>query len=298
VTSVSLVEFPPLGHVVDRDTTEIGGRKVSIYPNWVTPTFFQTMGIPLRLGRTFYPGEVHAVIVSDSFARQQWPGQNPLGQMLGDGANKDIVIGVVGDAHANALSDDDATEQYWAAQPKDMPDMVVIVRAAGEPGSLTPSIKALSESLDRSALPEIRQLKVLYRDNVSQLETIAGIVSLIGLIALGLAAVGIVGLVAFVVTQRTKEIAIRMALGAKPQAVLSAVLKQFRWPLVVGLAAGTGLAAFGSKLLRVALYGVNNLDPVSYLAAVALLILIVLVAMILPAARVLRLNLAKTLRYD
>jgi predicted permease len=298
VSSVSLVKLPPLGHVHDRETTEIGGRKVTIYPNWVTPEFFHTMAIPLRLGRTFYPAEQHAVIVSESFARQQWPGQNPLGQPLGDGTSKDIVIGVVGDAHANALSDDDATEQYWAAQPTDMPDMVVMLRAAGEPGSLTPSIKAMSESLDRSALPEIRQLKLLYRDNVSNIETAAGIASLIGLVALGLAAVGIVGLVAFVVTQRTKEIAIRIALGAKPQAVLIAILQQFRWPIVFGLALGSGFAAFGSKLLRVALYGVNNLDPVSYMVAIALLAVMISAAMLLPAARALRMDLARTLHNE
>ncbi|MBV8819756.1 MAG: ABC transporter permease [Acidobacteriaceae bacterium] len=298
VTSVSLVKLPPMGHVVSRETTEIGGRKVVIYPNWVTPDFFHTMGIPFRLGRTFYPGEKRAVIVSAAFARQQWPGQNPLGQALGEGAARDIVIGVVGDAHANALSDNDATEQYWAAQEVDMPDMVVMLEAAGEPGSLTSLIKSISESLDRSALPEIRQLKVLYRENVSNIEAAAGIVGLIGLVALGLAAIGMVGLVAFVVTQRTKEIAIRMALGAKPEAVLSAVLKQFRWPVALGLVVGSGFAAFGSKLLRAALYGVSNLDGVSYVAAIGLLTVMIAAALLLPAVRALRIDLAKTLHYE
>jgi predicted permease len=298
VTAVSLVKLPPLGHVVDNMHTEVNGRPVTIYPNWVAPDFFRTMGIPLRTGRTFYPGEKHAVIVSESFARQQWPGQNPLGQSLGDGPTKDLVIGVAGDAHINALSDDDAAEQYWAAQPDDLPDMVVIVRAAGEPGSLAPTVKTISENLDPTIFPEIRQLKLLYRQNVTQIETVAAIVSLVGVVAVSLAAIGIIGLVAFVVTQRTKEIAIRIALGARPGAVLSAVLRQFRWPVILGVAAGAGSAALASKLMRVLLYGVNNLDPASYALAIGVLVLVVALAMIVPATRTLRLDLARILHYE
>lgn len=298
VRAVSLVELPPLGHVVSNWTTEIGNRKVTVYPNWVAPDFFQTMEIPLRLGRTFRPGEKGVVIVSESFARRQWPGKNPLGETLGGAPHPDTVIGVVGDAHINALNDDDALEQYWAAQPDNLPDMVVVVRAAGEPGSIGPAAKAIATSLDASVFPEIRQVKALVRDNRKMIEDVAGIVSLVGLVAVSLAAIGLVGLVAFVVTQRTKEIAIRIAVGGQPAAVLSAVLRQFRWPLIVGLVTGTGLAAFGSKVLRVVLYGVNNLDPVSYAAALGLLVLIALASMIVPAVRALRMDLAAILHYE
>lgn len=298
VSAVSLVKLPPLGHIIANSTTEIHGRKVTLYPNWVAPDFFRTMEIPLLMGRTFYPNEQHAVIVSESFARQQWPGENPLGQIVGGGTKTDTVIGVVGDAHMNALNDDDALEQYWSAQQDDMPDMVVLVRSTGEPGSLAPVAKGLSASLDPSVFPEIRQLKMLYRENVSQIEKLAAIVTLVGIVAVILAAIGLMGLVAFVVTQRTKEIAIRMALGARPAAVLSAVLHQFRWPLLLGLATGTGFAALGSKLLRVALYGVNNLDPASYAAALAVLALVASVSMLVPAARALRLNLASILHHE
>jgi predicted permease len=298
VTSVSLVKLPPLGHAVSRERREFDGRVVLMYPNWVEPGFFRTMGIPLLTGRTFYPREKNAVIVSESLARQQWPGQNPLGQKLGDGETKDIVVGVVGDAHINALSDDDATEQYWPAQQDDMPGMTVMVRASGEPGSLAPTMKAISENLDPTVLPEIRQIQLLYRENVSQIEQVAGVVSLIGMVAVVLAGIGIIGLVAFTVSQRTKEIAIRIALGAKPASVLSAVLRQFRWPVVVGLLVGAGSAAAASRLLRVALYGVSNLDPAGYLGAIGVLIAIVIIAALLPARRALRLDLARTLHYD
>lgn len=298
VRSVSLVKLPPLGHGVVLEDTEIDGRAVKIYPNCVAPDFFQAMGIPMQLGRTFNANEKHVVIVSQSFARQQWPGKNPLGQTVGDGKDKSTVIGVVGDAHINALNDDDAVEQYWPMQPSDMPDMVVILRAAGSPGSLSPTIKAIAGNLDRSVFPEIRQIKALYLENVDRIEMVAGIVSLVGFVAIAISAVGIIGLVAFVVTQRTKEIAIRIALGARPGAVLNAVLHQFLWPVLIGAVAGTALAAFGSKLLRIVLFGIDNLDPVSYIAAVALIGIMVALAMVLPAARALRLELATILRYE
>jgi predicted permease len=299
VLSVALVKLPPLGHEVNRVTSVIAGRKVLIYPNWVEPGFFQTMNIPILLGRTFYPLEKNAVIVSQSFARRQWPNQNPIGQRLGDDdATKSLVVGLVGDAHINALSDDDATEQYWAAQPDDMPGMVVLARTAGAPDSLPPIAKSISESLDAKVPPEIRQLKLLYRDNVSGIENAAKAVTLIGLVAVLVAGIGIVGLVAFTVSQRMKEIAIRIALGATRLQVLSAVLRQFSWPVALGLLAGIAIAAPASRVMRIALYGINNLDPLSYAAAIGALIAIIAIAAVLPARRALRLDLARILHYD
>jgi hypothetical protein len=257
------------------------------------------MNIPILVGRTFYPREKNAVIVSQSFARQQWPNQNPIGQRLGDDdSTKSIVVGVAGNAHINALSDNDATEQYWSAQPDDMPDMVVLARTAGAPDNLLPVSKSISESLDPKIFPEIRRLKVLYHDNISGIEKAAMAVSLIGMIAVLVSGIGIIGLVTFTVSQRMKEIAIRIALGAKRAQVLSAVLRQFSWPVLLGLVAGTGIAAAASKVLRIALYGINNLDPLSYACALFVLIAIIAIAALLPARHALRLDLAKTLHYD
>jgi predicted permease len=298
VLSVALVKLPPLGHEVDRETTEIDGHKVLIYPNWVEPGFFQTMNIPILLGRTFYPREKNAVIVSQSFALQQWPHQNPIGQRLDRDDAKSIVVGVAGNARINALNDDDATEQYWSAQPGDMPDMVVLARTAGAPDSLPPVAKSISESLDPKIFPEIRPIKLLYHDKVSGIEKASMAVSLIGLVAVLVAGIGIIGLVAFTVSQRMKDIAIRLALGAKRAHVLSAVLRQFSWPVALGLIAGTGIAAASSKVLRIALYGINNLDPLSYACAIFVLIAIIAVAALLPARRALRVDLAKILHYE
>ncbi|MBV9500075.1 MAG: FtsX-like permease family protein, partial [Acidobacteriaceae bacterium] len=298
VRSVSLVLLPPLGHAVSRLRRVIDGHTVMLYPNWVTPGFFQTMQIPMLLGRTFYPGEKNALIVSESFARRQWPGQNPLEKLVGDGALKDRVVGVVGDAHVNALSDDDAVEHYWPAARDQMPGMVLMVRVAGAVESLPAAAKSISESLDPKLFPEIRQMRVLYRENVLQVERVAGVVILIGFVALALAGVGIIGLVSFAVWQKTKEIAIRVALGAKPANVLEIILRQFSWPLAIGLFVGTGIAAAASKMLRHVLYGISNLDPISYAGAIGFLVAMLAMAAILPARRALRVNVSKALHYE
>jgi ABC-type antimicrobial peptide transport system permease subunit len=196
------------------------------------------------------------------------------------------------------MNDGDSLEAYYSAQPADMPDMVVLVKSTGAPDGLTPIAKSIVESLNPKLFPEISLLRSGFRKDMEQVELVASTVTLIGLVAVALAGVGILGLVSFSVSQRLKEIAIRMALGATKVQVLAAVLRQFAWPVALGMAAGAGIAAAASGVLRIALYGVSNLDPASYAAAILVLMAIVGLAALLPARRALRMDLAKTLHYD
>lgn len=298
VDSVSLVELPPMGHIVSRANREINGHKFMLYPNWVDPGYFETMQIPLLLGRTFYPGEKNVVIISQSFARWVWGTQNPIGQRIPGDDSKDIVIGVVGDAHVNALSDDDAVEGYWAAQSANMPEMVVMVRSDGPLSAIETAARSISESLDPKVFPEMRPLKQLYHDLALEVEQIAGVVSLIGMVAAVLAAIGILGLVAFTVSERTKEIAIRLALGATKLRLSASLLGQFAAPAITGLSVGTLLTVFASRFLRVALFGVSNLDPIGYLSGIGILAAVALLSAMLPARKAMRLNVARALHYD
>lgn len=139
-------------------------------------------------------------------------------------------------------------------------------------------------------------MKVLYHDNVLQvIENIAKVVTLTGLVAVVVGAVGIVGLVSFSITQGLKEIGIRMALGASRTRLQAAALLQFLRPMTIELVEGIAVAASLSKLLRVALYGVSNLDSASYAAATLMLAAILLLAAILPARHAWQLDLARTL---
>ena len=297
VRSVALVNYPPLGHSQASFETESAGHSAKVYPNSVDPAFFATMRIPLLLGRTFLPGEKNAVIVSQSYANRMWPGQNPVGRKA-DEDRGEIVVGVVGNARINAITDDDATEEYWPAQQEDMPNLTLMVRSDGDGSGVANAAKVISQGLDPRLFPEIRPIKELYGKQVSIVEQIASTVSMIAVVAALLAGIGIIGLVAFTVSQRTKEIAIRIALGAKRAQVLAAVLRQFMWPVALGLLAGAGGAAAGSRLLRRDLFGISNFDPAGYGAAIVVLLAIVAVAALLPARRALRLDLAKILHYE
>jgi ABC-type antimicrobial peptide transport system permease subunit len=217
---------------------------------------------------------------------------------VGDGKVKDAVVGVAGDAHMNALSNDDAVEQYWPATQDQLPGMVVMVRVAGQAEGLPSAAKSISESLDPKLFPEIRQIRALYADNVRSIEMTAGAVTLMGIVALVLAGVGLIGLVSFTVSQKTKEIAIRTALGATPKQVLKVLLRQFSWPAGLGLLIGTATASASSQLLRQTLYGVSNLDPIAYGVAIGFLLVTLAISALLPARRALKLNLSRALHYE
>ncbi|HEV7217805.1 MAG TPA: ABC transporter permease [Terriglobales bacterium] len=295
VTSVSLSSMSPLGHEnVSTTTADIGGKAVTIYPSWVDADFFCTMDIPLLHGRNLLPGENNAVILSESLARKQFPGQDPVGKRFWE---KDVV-GVAANARTMAMNDGDAMEMYQAAQTTDMPSMVVLVKTVGPPEGLPPMAKSIAESIDPKLFPYIRLLKSDFQWNVQQVEHAAMAVSLLGIAAVLLAAIGLLGLVAYTVSERTKEIAIRIALGARPGHVLFAILRQFVWSVAVGLLAGLVGTAVLSQVLRRVLFGVSNLDSRSYLGAIGILLVVATVAALWPARRALRVNPMRALHYD
>jgi predicted permease len=295
VVSVSLVKLPPLGHGVTRIDTELNGHPLQIFPNWVDPEFFRTMEVPILLGRNFLPGEKNAVIVSQSLARRQWPGENPIGKTYWD---KDTVVGVVGNARMNDLNEDDTVEIYSPAQLEDMTSMCLVLKTNGAPDGLTAALKSIVQNLDPKLFPEISLLKANFRREMKSIETAALIVSLVGVLAMILAGIGILGLVAYTVSQRTKEIAIRLALGANSAQILSSILRQFSWPVLLGVIAGLGGTAGLSQVLRRVLYGVSNLDPISYASAILILLAIFAVAALLPAMRALKLDVACALHQE
>ncbi len=297
VTSISMARVPPLVNTMVMITSiDVDGRRVMIYPNWVAPEFFKTMRIPLLRGRTFENGEKNAVILSESLARKRWPNDDPIGKQWKDG--KDVVIGVVGNTRAMELNNTDATEIYYPPGPDDFAGMTVLVRAGGDPATLTPAVKAIASSIDTRLYPTITPLRAGFRKNVAQAEQIATIVSLLGGIAIFLAVVGLLGLVSYAVSQRTKELAIRLALGADRTEIFAAVLRRFAWPVVVGLIAGVAATGLLSQILRRVLYGISGLDPISYVGATAILVAILAAASSMPIRRAFRLDVARILQSE
>ncbi len=208
------------------------------------------------------------------------------------------VVGVAGDAHLVSPEDSDAVEVYQLADGDIWPALVMLVKTSAPPEDLLRSVAAVARSADPKLFPEVGLMKNAFREKVGTARNVALAVSLLGSVSLFLACLGIVGLVSYAVSQRTKEIGIRMALGAEPAHVLTVVLRQFSVPVVAGLLAGAGLAAALSRILRQELYGVNNLDPIAYVGAIGIFVAIITIAALLPARRALGVDPLRALRYE
>lgn len=297
VTSVSIARIPPLvNDMVMTTSVDVAGQRIMIYPNWVSPEFFETMRIPLLLGRTFSKGEKNSVILSQSLASKRWPGEDPIGKQW-EKSNK-VVVGVVGNTRAMELNNTDATEIYYPPDAEDFPEMSVLVRAAGDPNTLRPAVKAIAGSIDTGLYPTITPLTAGFRKNLGQAEQFATVVTLLGGIAIFLAVVGLLGLVSYTVSQRTKEISIRLALGANRAEIFTAVLRRFAWPVLVGLVAGVAITGGLSQILRRMLYGIGGLDPISYVGAITMLVAVLVAAAMLPIRRAFQVDIARILHSE
>jgi hypothetical protein len=299
VVSISMATNPPLGNRWTVFTSTINGRAINVHHNGIDPAFFETMTIPLLQGRTPRAGEPHAIVISESLARLQWPAEDPLGKSFRVGSGEpDIVVGVAGSARLVSPEDSDAVEIYRLASPESAPAMVVLVKTSVPPESLVAQAAAVAKAINPRAFPDVQPLAHAFRGKLQTSAFTAVSVGLLGLVALRLACAGIVGLVIYGVSQRTKEIGIRIALGAQPRQVLTVVLREFASPLILGLVSGVGIAILLSRVLRQVLYGVSNLDPLSYAAAIAIFAIAAATAALIPATRALRIPPLSALRQD
>jgi predicted permease len=298
VESVSFASSAPLGNKTVTAGYAFGGREVKVHINHVDPQFFQTMKIPFLRGRNLTHGDTREIVVSQSLAVLAWPAEDPLGKTFELEDGHYTVVGVSGNARVTAFENGDAVESYFLADAGDLPSVVVLVKTAGEPESLVPTLLSIAKGIDPKILPQVQLMKSSFRRRLQGTEYGALSVSLLAFAALLLACLGIVGLVSYSVSQRTKEIGIRMALGAKPSHVVSSVLREFSRPVVGGLLVGVGGAATLSQVLRQTLYGISNLDPVAYLAAIGVFAATAALAALLPARRALRVDPLRALRCD
>jgi predicted permease len=300
VTSVGLTSMAPLGH---KNVTALGGYPFGIFVSRIEPGFFNTMRIARLSGRDVQPGDTNEVVVSESLARRMWPSEPPLGkQFLLDPSNpnseKLIVAGIVANARTMSMHDPDATELYQMSDNASLPHMVVLVRTSEKTEDLAKAARAIAAGLDNNLFPTFHPLSDSFHEEVGTVEKGAMIASLMGASAVMLAAIGLIGLVAYTVSQKTQEIAIRLALGAKKMHVIAAMLRQFVGPVALGLIAGAGLAAAASQLLRRILYGVSGLDPLSYAGAIGLLAAIASLAALAPARKALQIDPMHVLRHE
>jgi predicted permease len=300
LASVGVSSMAPLGH---KNVTGISGHSYNIFVSRIEPGFFETMQIPRQSGRDVSRTDTNEIVASESMAQHEWPGQNPLGKQFvveptNPASERLTVVGVVANARTMSMHDPDSVEMYQMARPQDLAHMVVLVRTAGAPEDIAAMARGVASSIDPALFPNVRLLRDSFHDEVGTVERGAVIAGLMGTTAMLLAVVGIVGLVAYAVSQKTQEIAIRLALGAGKRHVVTTMLRQFFVPVALGLVVGAALSAAVSHLLRRILYGVSGLDPASYAGAIGLLATMATIAALWPARRAVRIDPMRVLRHE
>lgn len=269
----------------------------------VSPGFFSLLNIPLVRGRDFSQADVsrgaHYVVVSESVARTFWPGEDPLGKIVEYGPEKTKweVIGVARDAEVGELGASDRRFVYLPPDPADELRMqVVMVGYKGDYGALSNALSATAKALD----PALKVTVAKLEENLGPYQTIsrltAGAAGVLGIVALGLAMIGLYGTVAYGVSRRTREIGLRLALGARATNVLSLLVRQAMRPVAIGAGVGVILCAAVSRVLAGLLFGVSPHDAVTFTVVPMLLVGIALLAAWIPARRALSVDPAVTLR--
>jgi putative ABC transport system permease protein len=274
----------------------------------VTPGYFEVMGIPLRRGRLLDAHDVAgapvAVLISESFAKRKFPGTDPIGQRLHIGPNEGpwyTVVGVVADVKQTSLavSRPDAayiTTTQWRFANK---AMSLVVRSRGDAAALTPLIRNAIWSVDKNQpIVRIATMEDLLKASAAERRFALILFEAFGIVALVLAATGIYGVLSGSVTERTREIGVRLALGASRGNILSLVLRQGMTLTGLGVVIGLTGAVAASHAIVTLLFGVSRLDPVTYLGVIVLLSGVSVVACWLPAWRAARVDPSITLRAE
>jgi putative ABC transport system permease protein len=270
-------------------------RGLDVFRYVVSPGYCEAMQLALRRGRFLSEQDSAdappAVLLSESLARSEFPGQNPIGKRLHVGPLDRpwyTVVGVVGDVKQNSLALDEPNAVYLTEAQSWYADdtMTVVARTRGNAAALAPSVENAIWSVDKDqALVRVATMDSLMAKGEATRRFVLILFEAFALVALMLAATGIYGVLSGSVAERTREIGVRAALGASRRSILSLVLRQGMKLALVGAAAGLLAAVASSAALASLLFGVSRLDPLTYLAVTALLLAVAGVACAIPAAR-------------
>jgi putative ABC transport system permease protein len=286
-----------------------GGTPLPADVNAVTPRYFHTMGIPLLAGRDFTEQDRGAfwlgespwtLIVNETFARRCWPNENPIGKRFRFGDNPfGTVIGVVGDVRYLSLEREARPAFYVSYGHFSFPALTIVVRASAPPEAMTAALRAQVYGLDND-LPvyNIRPMEQIVSNAAGQPRFQTLLLGLFGAAALLLAAIGIYGVMAYAVTQRTREIGVRMALGARTRDVLRHVLWQGMKLVLTGATLGLAGAFVAARALKSMLFGVSPADPLTFAAVTVFLALVAIAACWIPARRATKVDPLVALRHN
>jgi len=274
-----------------------------------TPGWFASMGIPLVRGRLIEPTDdgksQRVVVINETFARRFFPNGDPLGKRIRLGKltlefQWATIVGVVGDVRGFALDEPPQPTMYWpVAQIRATPALAIVVRTQGDPASLTSAVRgAIAEVDPGQPIYDMQTLDRLVAKSLGQRRFTLTLMLLFGAIALVLSAVGIYGVMAFAVTQRTQEIGIRMALGARTIDVLRLILGSGMYLTAIGVIVGLVGAFAITRLMTSLLFGVSPTDAMTFGMVTAGLLLVALLACYIPARRATKVDPLVALRYE
>ena len=288
VADEAIATLPPFGNRVNVNS-------IGTVLHYVTPSYFTTMQIPVKRGRAFAANEQNVVLVSESLARRLWPGEEAIGKSYDEAT----VIGVTGDARTVRIGDGSASECYRPIDSRHLSDAVMVVRMVDARVGAAPSmLRGEAAAVDSRVGASVVSLRELLEARLETPRDMAIVTAVIGLCALLLAVTGLAGLVSFTVSQRIREIGVRLALGAGASQILRAMARQFVRPIAAGLVGGVLCSVLAATVLSRELFGLSRVDPVAYGGAALLFAVVAGLAMLPSLRRALRVDPISALRHE
>ncbi|HEV2915198.1 MAG TPA: ABC transporter permease [Pyrinomonadaceae bacterium] len=293
--------------LIEGQTPPPPGQEQHTSFTFVTPGYFRAMGIPLLGGRAFSerdtPESTQVVIINEALARRYFPTEDPIGKRVFVGFNEEEarqIVGVVGAVRYNALSEEANPGVYTPySQVPWSRTMTLMVRSAAAPSAVLATVREQLRAVERDApIYDVKTMNEIVGESIARPRFSALVLGIFAGAALVLAAVGLYGVMAYSVTQRTREIGIRMALGAQARDVLRMVVGQGLKLIVTGLLIGVIGALLLTRLMKSLLFGVSAVDPVTFCAVSVLLTVVALLACYIPARRATRVDPMEALRYE
>jgi putative ABC transport system permease protein len=289
-----------------------------LHYTYVQSNYFEVLKIPILIGHTFLAitGQPeNSLVVSKSAAEQLWPGENPIGHRLRlaviDEKRHNIselaaigptyqIVGVAGDTRGVDFDGSDSKQVYIPLPQAFLASRPILISTHTEAGRLKKAVELLVSSRDPDVMPTASTLQELLRDTTPFITSSLGaaIASVVGFAGMVLSLTGIYGTVSYIVALRTREVGIRIAVGAQKTHILRLILGQSARPVLLGIGVGIVLGAGTSFILRGVLYGLNPVDPLAFGGTSAAFLAIALAAAYLPSRRAMRLDPALALRYE
>lgn len=319
VQSATIATYSPISGHGRNSTVTVRGytprpdedRNVNDY--LIGPDYAKTLGVPLLLGREFdirdAPASPKVAVVNQSFASSFFPGENPIGKRFFFGDEDDPergedleIVGVVGDVRYDSAKEAPGRTAYrpiLQVQDSDAYNSNIEIRTLGDAASLTPAARGVLKQIDPK-LPvfDVTTLRQQLSGALQRETLVAELVSFFGLLALLLACIGLYGVMAHGVVRRTKEIGIRMALGAERSGIVWMVMRETILLVLAGIAIGLPVALGAARLISAQLFGLSPADPFSLIVSALVLVGVASIAGFLPARRAAKVNPLTALRYE